>query len=241
VIHRYQTIDSTMHEAVRLAQAGCASGTAVLAEEQTAGHGRFGRPWHSARGEGLYVSVVLRLDAAPADLPVVTLALGLAVADAISSAVSVACDLRWPNDVLIGEKKVAGILTELHGGAVVAGVGINVNQTAFPEELASIATSLRIASGKAQPLDSLLDLLLSKIGEHTALLCSDGREPVLRLFSEASSYVRGRRVTVELPDGEIEGVTDGLDSSGFLLLRRDNGERITILAGGVRPAKRSCC
>ncbi len=230
-----------MHEAVRLANDGCDSGTAVLAEEQTAGHGRFGRPWHSARGEGLYVSVVLRLDVAPADLPVVTLALGLAVADAISSVASVTCDLRWPNDVLVGEKKVAGILTELHGGAVVAGIGINVNQTAFPEEIAAIATSLRICSGQPHSLERLLDVMLSKIGEHTSLLCSDGREPVLRLFSEASSYVCGRRVAVEMAGGEIEGVTDGLDSSGFLLLRRDNGERVTILAGGVRPAKRSCC
>ncbi len=85
VIHRFDTIDSTMHEAVRLATAGCDSGTVVVAAEQTMGHGRFGRPWHSAKGEGLYFSIVLRLKLSPADLPVVTLALGLAAADAICS------------------------------------------------------------------------------------------------------------------------------------------------------------
>ncbi len=152
----------------------------------------------------------------------------------------IACDLRWPNDVLIGGRKCAGILTELHDGAVVAGIGINVNQTAFPAEIAAIATSLQIASGKSTALNTLLEALLPKIDEYTALLCSEGREPILRLFSEASSYVRGRRVVVDLPEGSVEGTTDGLDASGFLLLRRDNGERTVILAGGVRPAQPTC-
>jgi BirA family biotin operon repressor/biotin-[acetyl-CoA-carboxylase] ligase len=229
-----------MHEAVRLALAGCESGTVVVAAEQTMGHGRFGRPWHSAKGEGLYFSIVLRLKLSPADLPVVTLALGLAAADAICTMSGVACDLRWPNDVLIGGRKCAGILTELHDGAVVAGIGINVNQTAFPAEIAALATSLQIASGKYTALDPLLEVLLAKIQEYTALLCSEGREPILRLFSSASSYVSGRRVVVDLPEGSVEGTTDGLDASGFLLLRRDNGERTVILAGGVRPAQPTC-
>jgi BirA family biotin operon repressor/biotin-[acetyl-CoA-carboxylase] ligase len=240
VIHRFDTIDSTMHEAIRLATAGCDSGTVVVAAEQTMGHGRFGRPWHSAKGEGLYFSIVLRLKLSPADLPVVTLALGLAAADAICTVSGVACDLRWPNDVLIGGRKCAGILTELHDGAVVAGIGINVNQTAFPAEIAAIATSVQIASGKNTALDPLLEILLAKIQEYTALLCSEGREPILRLFSAASSYVSGRRVVVDLPEGSVEGTTDGLDASGFLLLRRDNGERTVILAGGVRPAQPRC-
>lgn len=236
MIYRFDTIDSTMYEAVRLAEAGCPTGTAVVADEQTAGHGRFGRKWHSRRGDGLYVSVVLRVGLAPADLPVVTLALGLAAADAIAELAGVECDLRWPNDVLIGGRKCAGILTELHGDAVVAGIGINVNHAAFPGELAAIATSLRIATGREHSREDLLNILLDKVGYGVKLLTTEGRGPILDLFAASSSYVRGRRVTVELPEGEVTGTTDGLDDAGFLLLRRDNGERTVILAGGVRPA-----
>jgi BirA family biotin operon repressor/biotin-[acetyl-CoA-carboxylase] ligase len=240
VIHRFETIDSTMREAARLAQAGCPAGTAVVAAEQTAGRGRFGRRWHSERGQGLYVSVVLRLDVAPADLPVVTLALGLSVRNAIAGVTGLACDLRWPNDVLIGEKKCAGVLAELHGGAVVAGIGINVNQREFPEEIAGIATSLRLAAGREHSPDDLLPALLARIDDGVKLLENEGRAAVLEQFAAASSYARGKRVIVGLAEGEVEGLTDGLDSSGFLLLRRDNGERTVILAGGVRPARPPC-
>jgi BirA family biotin operon repressor/biotin-[acetyl-CoA-carboxylase] ligase len=240
MIHRFDTIDSTMYEAVRLAEAGCPHLTAVVAGEQTAGHGRYGRPWHSVKGDGLYVSVVLRLAIEPAQLPAVTLALGVATAEAIAHTAGVACDLRWPNDVLAGGKKCAGILTELHGRAIVAGIGVNCNHQSFPEELKDIATSLRLATGKAVDREALLEALLRHIGETVSLFEQQGPEAVLRLFESASSYARGKRVVVELPEGEVEGVTEGLDRSGFLLLRRDNGERITILAGGVRPARTSC-
>lgn len=240
MIHRFDTIDSTMYEAARLAAQGCPHLTAVVAEEQTAGHGRYGRPWHSARGEGLYVSIVLRMEVSPAHLPVVTLALGVAAAEAIAHTAGIACDLRWPNDVLIEEKKCAGILTELHGGAVVAGIGINCNHTAFPEDLRAIATSLRLATGKPVDREALLNELVKQTAFAASLLQEQGPEPVLRLFENASSYVRGKRVVVELPDGEVVGVTCGLDPAGFLLLRRDNGETLTILAGGVRPAQKPC-
>src|ERR1700733_5025908 len=146
-IHWHSTIGSTMTEASRLAAAGCDSGTVVGAEEQTAGQGRYGRVWHSEPGSGLYVSIVLRHQFPPDTLPLVTLALGLAVSDAILKAADLACDLRWPNDVLLRSRKCAGILAQLEGPAIIAGIGINVNHAAFPDELAAIATSLRIASG----------------------------------------------------------------------------------------------
>jgi BirA family biotin operon repressor/biotin-[acetyl-CoA-carboxylase] ligase len=240
VIHRFETIDSTMFEATRLANSGCPSGTVVVAQEQTAGHGRFGRSWHSRNGDGLYMSIVLRLGLPAAGLPVTTLALGLAAAEAIRETSGVECDLRWPNDVLIGEKKCAGILTELHGDAVVAGFGVNVNHAAFPEELAGIATSLRLATGREYSLEDVLQALLDRIHYGTTILLVEGRAAVLEMFTAASSYVKGKRVVVELPEGEVEGVTDGLDDSGFLMLRRDNGLRTVILAGGVRPARTPC-
>src|SRR5277367_2641573 len=113
----HTVIGSTMTEASRLAAAGASSGTVVGAEEQTAGQGRHGRVWHSQAGLGLYLSIILRRQFNPAALPVVTLALGLAVREAILKAADLACDLRWPNDVLLQSRKCAGILTTLDGSA----------------------------------------------------------------------------------------------------------------------------
>lgn len=219
-----------MFEASRLAAAGAPSGTTVVANEQTAGHGRYGRPWHSEPEAGLYLSVVLRFAETP---PLVTLALGLAVVEAITQTTGVVCDLRWPNDVLIGDRKCAGILTQLEGAAVIAGIGINVNHAAFPEELSTVATSLRIASGRRHSREELLQALLPAIDSYCDLLAREGKEPILDMFTHASSYVRGRRVRV---DDTSEGITAGLNESGFLLLRDDSGRQHTILSGGIRPA-----
>jgi BirA family biotin operon repressor/biotin-[acetyl-CoA-carboxylase] ligase len=224
-IFRFESIPSTMLEAARLAAGGCASGTAVVADEQTAGAGRHGRSWHSERGAGLYVSVVLRLPPAP----VLTLALGIATAEAIENISGLNADLRWPNDVMLRERKTAGILVEAGERAMIAGIGINVNHRSFPAELAESATSLRLESGREYSKDALLEALLGWIDHYAALPADE----VLSQFSARSTYVRGKRVTV---DGGIGGITDGLDDSGFLILRRPGGERTTILAGGVRPA-----
>jgi BirA family transcriptional regulator, biotin operon repressor / biotin---[acetyl-CoA-carboxylase] ligase len=234
-IEWHPTIGSTMTEASRLAAAGAASGTVAGAEEQTAGQGRHGRTWHSEPGSGLYVSVVLRRQFAPGTLPVVTLALGLAVREAILKATGVACDLRWPNDVLIGSKKCAGILTVLEGSAIIAGIGINVNHSSFPAELNNIATSLRIAGGCTQSRERLLVEVLASADAYCDLLESEGRGPVIETFARASSYVSGRRVSVDLDGSLLHGTTAGLNDSGFLMLRGDDGADRVSSAGGVRP------
>ena len=235
-IDRHARIDSTMTEASRLAAEGCASGTVVVAEEQTAGQGRLGRTWHSEPGSGLYASIVLRYSFAPSDLPVVTLALGLATVDAIAKTTGLACDLRWPNDVLIQSKKCAGILAQMEGSAIIAGIGINVNHEQFPDELSSIATSLRIASGgREYSREDLLTELIFSVESYCALLEKQGREPILKMFARASSFVSGRRVDVDLGSSVVRGTTAGLNDSGFLILRTDDGSENVIIAGGVRP------
>jgi len=234
LVHRHSTIDSTMTEASRLAAEGCESGTVVWADEQTAGQGRYGRSWHSERGSGLYVSIVLRNSFPPGTQQLVTLALGLATADAILKATDVTCDLRWPNDVLIQSKKCAGILTQLEGTAIIAGIGINVNHRAFPPELAEIATSLRIVSGRPHPRMRLLMELITSVMSYCSLLENEGRAPILDMFSRASSFVNGRRVYVDQGDALLQGTTVGLNDSGFLLLRGDDGTQNVIIAGGVR-------
>ena len=213
----YPAVDSTMRAAV-----GLLPGSVVLAGRQTAGQGRHGRHWHSEPASGIYCSVVLK----PA--PALTLALGLATADAIARATGIVCDLRWPNDVMLAGKKVAGILVR----NAIAGIGINVNHTSFPAELALEATSLRLHTGAPVSLTGIMLTLLPAIDTFVNL----DKDTILRLFARASSYAAGRRVTVAQPDGIVEGTTAGLDPAGFLIVRKDDGTDTLILAGGVRAA-----
>jgi BirA family biotin operon repressor/biotin-[acetyl-CoA-carboxylase] ligase len=230
----FASVPSTMTIAARLAREGCPSGTVVGADEQTAGIGRHGHSWHSEPGAGLYVSVVLRLNLASGALPIVMLALGLATQQAIAEVTGLAPDLRWPNDVLINEKKCAGILAQFEGDAVIAGIGINVSHAGFPPDLATLATSLRLA-GASVSREQLLEALLRAIDDNCRILTTDGPGAIRAAFAQASSYASGRRVRVEQDAGIVEGVTAGLDLSGFLVVRQDNGIETVILAGGVRP------
>jgi BirA family biotin operon repressor/biotin-[acetyl-CoA-carboxylase] ligase len=211
----FDSLDSTMIEARR----DMTPGRIVGAEEQTAGMGRHGRKWISETGTGLYVSIVLT--AKP--VPVIMLALGLATRDAIGHS----ADLRWPNDVLLNGKKCAGVLAQLERDTIIAGIGINVSQRAFPDDLETPATSL-LLEGVTVSREDLLVALVESVDRYTRLTSDE----ILRRFSNSSSYVSGKHVRVE---SGLEGVTCGLDPAGFLRLREDNGTETTILAGGVRP------
>jgi BirA family transcriptional regulator, biotin operon repressor / biotin---[acetyl-CoA-carboxylase] ligase len=232
----FPSVGSTMTQAARLVNENAPHNTVVIADEQTAGVGRFGRQWHSEADTGIYCSVLLRLSIPPSELPVVTLALGLATAEAIQRSTGIACDLRWPNDVLVGDRKVAGILAQLEDGCIIAGIGINVNQSALPPDLRTPATSLRLASGnRIFAREGIAVALLESLDDFSAMLLQQGSESILRAFSAASSYVMNRRIVYE-DGGRVErGVTAGLDESGFLRVRDDRDVVHTIYTGGVRP------
>lgn len=233
-IHYFASIGSTMNEAVRLAGAEALHGTVVLADEQTAGLGRMGRSWLSSQDVGIYSSVILRIPLSAANLPVAMLLLGLATAEAIESATHLACDLRWPNDVLIRERKVAGILAQFIGSYVVAGIGINVNHESLPADLRTPATSLRIESGgRSYRREAIVIALLAALDSFCAMLAAEGTKSILRAFTSASSYVLNRRVAIEENGGK--GITAGLDENGFLLVRGDSGQMQRIATGGIRP------
>jgi BirA family biotin operon repressor/biotin-[acetyl-CoA-carboxylase] ligase len=235
-------IYTTRREAAARAGRGEPEGTVVVAAEQTAGRGRFARPWLSQRDAGLYCSLVLRPRLAAAEAPVVTLALGLATGRALHRVSGVACDLRWPNDVLMNGRKCCGILTEMTAAAdrvehIVAGIGVNVNHSQFPPELAASATSLRLETGCEYVLDVVLTEVLAEVDRYLEILGQRGPAAIVELFSRASSYVRGKRVAVVNADTELAGVTAGLTPAGVLLLRRDDGVVAPVLAGSVRPAE----
>jgi len=219
-------------------QSGAAEGTVFLADQQTSGRGRNGHGWHSEPCSAILVSVMLRPRVAPAQSLCLSLMAGVAVHSAISRACGIDCDLRWPNDLLIGRKKICGILTEISADAeqlrfAVIGIGINVNQQSFPPEIAQLATSLKIETGKDWSRTELLIALLESLeSEYRRGLTEDGSNHLLRRVEAISSYARGKRVHVDEAGG-YDGVTDGLDSRGFLRVRTANGMK-TVLSGGVR-------
>jgi BirA family biotin operon repressor/biotin-[acetyl-CoA-carboxylase] ligase len=233
-----KTTESTMKDAAALAARGEPHGTVVAADRQTAGIGRHGHTWYSESTGGLYLSIILRLTLAPDLLPVLTMALGLATQRAIDDIAEVACDLRWPNDVLLNDRKLAGIMVqggEAPEGALIAGIGVNVNQSAFPAELREIATSLRNETRREFPKKVVLDRVVAESMKYAELLAERGKRPVLEQFQAHSSYVEGKCVTVEMPGGDITGITAGLDDNGYLRVRTAHGVE-TIVTGGVRPA-----
>jgi BirA family biotin operon repressor/biotin-[acetyl-CoA-carboxylase] ligase len=241
-VQHFPSVGSTNALALEAAQAGTRVGVWV-ADEQTAGRGRGGHGWHSAAGDGLYVSALI---APPLPMTMalwLSLATGLAARAAILEVTGMTVDIRWPNDLLLYQRKCGGILVETAvDGAVlryaVIGIGINVNHAGFPAELEALATSLRMESGGMVSREALLGALLRALDKEISLLVQEHRGEIagtslLERFAEASSWVRGKRVKVE-EGGGYTGVTNGLDGRGFLQVDGDDGVVHTVLSGGVR-------
>jgi BirA family biotin operon repressor/biotin-[acetyl-CoA-carboxylase] ligase len=227
-------------------------GAVFLAEEQTAGRGRSTHSWHSEPGNGIYCSFLLRPPMTPAEALWLSLIAGVAVQDAVRETTGLAADIRWPNDLLLNEKKFAGILTEMssEGSKVnhaVIGIGINVNHQNFPAELSETATSLAMENGKqVARLEVAAALIRALDREYRALLRSMTShirtptlrfEPIMRRVESRSSYAQGKLVHVD-EDGGYDGITDGLDPAGFLRVRTEQGLRM-VISGSVRPLQRS--
>jgi len=237
VLH-YESLPSTNTEATRLANEGASEGLAVVADEQTAGRGRLARKWSSPKGAGLYLSLLLMPKISQDYWPLLTFVAALAVGDAVRNDYQLATDIKWPNDLLAGERKFCGILAEVvetNGGrAVVIGIGINLTPAAVPEDLREVATSVFEASGRQPDRDALLSTLLRQLDSWYAVLQSDGGPAeLLAAWTARSSYAFGKPVRVQ--DGEriLAGVTQGLDGRGGLRLRQQTGEIVTLMAGDV--------
>jgi len=240
--HHFFKTDSTNRVALELGHAGEPEGTVVVAEEQTAGRGRAGRAWLSERAAGIYVTLLLRPRLAPVQAPLLTMMAGLSVHAAAEAVTGLNVDLKWPNDLLIGGKKAGGILTEMHAEPsqvrfVIVGIGLNVNQEKFPGELASIATSLRMESGKRQSRMELLVRLLREFESDYNRFLREGVSGVVERFEMVSSYARGKRVRVSNGSESYLGTTAGLGPEGLLQVECEDGRLMTVIAGDVAEAR----
>jgi BirA family biotin operon repressor/biotin-[acetyl-CoA-carboxylase] ligase len=240
-IYHFFKIDSTNSVAMTLGERGEPHGTVVIAEEQTAGRGRAGHSWHSEKTNGIYMTVLLRPPISPQQAPLITIVAGLAVREAVLEQTGLVPDLRWPNDVLFGRKKFCGILTEMNAEQdqihfVAVGIGINVNHERVPEDLSEIATSLRIETRHAQSRVEIVARLLRHLDSYYNRFVTEGPETIVARFSEVSSYARGKRVRIEAPSETYTGTTEGLEPSGLLRVRRDDGRILPVIAGTLSEA-----
>ena len=243
-LHFAPVTGSTNSDALEAAKAGAPHGSVFFTDEQTAGRGRGDHAWHSASAQGVYVSVLLRPAITAARLPLLPLLAGLAAAQAIHAASGLAVDLRWPNDLLIAERKTGGILAEAQTekdlvAYAVVGIGINVHQARFAPDLATPATSLGLETGRFISRQSLLVALLESLEREVLFLERPAdAASIPRRVEAASTWVRGRRVEVHGPQA-CTGVTEGLDENGFLLVRTGGptGTVVRVQTGGIRAAQ----
>ena len=231
------SLPSTNDLAREMAAEGAGEGVCVLARSQTAGRGRLGRAWSSPAGEGLYLSVILRPEVKPAESTAITFAAALAVAETLALDFNLAVDIKWPNDVMAGGRKVCGILVET---AVenellqyaVMGIGVNLGQRDFPDEIRQTATSVFLEGGKKVAPDEFFNFLIVRLERWYRLAISDAREVFAR-WQQLSSYAHACPVRVALADGEVDAVTRGLSPTGALIIELGDGETREIASGEV--------
>jgi BirA family biotin operon repressor/biotin-[acetyl-CoA-carboxylase] ligase len=223
---------STNDEAKRGAKEGAKHLTVWVAESQTSGRGRQGRTWSSPRGENLLFSVLLRITCPPARVPLVALVAGLAVRDAVAKVIARPDDVKvkWPNDVLVADKKIAGILVEssIQGTKVdhvVVGIGVNVHTRNFPDELASTATSVSLEGGECDR-DALLERIVENLDHDVEHVVHRGLG-LVHARLERADYLRGREL-------DVGGIADGIDDDGRLLVRKPDGVLVRLSSGEVR-------
>jgi BirA family biotin operon repressor/biotin-[acetyl-CoA-carboxylase] ligase len=232
--------ESTNQFAFRTAEEGAGDGTVVLAESQTGGKGRLGRRWESPPGVNLYCSVILRPPILPVNAPQLTFLSAVAVARAIESVTHLQPRIKWPNDILVHERKVAGLLNEMSAETdtvhwVVLGIGVNINMVReqFPDDLRYPASSLLLEEGspvsRVEFTRSLLSILDSLYDDFLYRGFESVREEWL-----ARAMIQGQRVAVSAGDADMEGTVVGIDMDGALLLRRCDGSSQRVLSGDVR-------
>jgi BirA family biotin operon repressor/biotin-[acetyl-CoA-carboxylase] ligase len=241
-LHWLDTASSTNDVAARLADLGADEGTVVMADTQTAGRGRMGRVWFSPLGAGLYVSIILRPSAAlsqranPSAL--LTLASGVALAEGVQASTGLAVEIKWPNDLVAGKRKLAGILAEAaaQGGTlqfIVLGFGVNLRPAAYPPELADRATSIEAELGRPADRALVLAEILAAFAGRYADLQQGRFDAILKAWRAQASLLRGAWVEWDASGGVVRGRAEDIDDQGALLVRV-GGRLERVIAGEVR-------
>ncbi len=241
---KFESLASTNDEAIEQAKRGADEGLCIVAEGQTAGKGRKGRVWESSENSGLYFSSVLRPNLPKEKLPLLTLMSAVAVFELLKTDYALNPDIKWPNDVLVGEKKICGILAEAvetsKGLAVVVGIGINYTSQNFPDELIDTATSIKDETGKKPDPEKLLQSLTSFLSYFYATLNGGGgSKTILEEWTKRSSYAEGKKVKVSSDTGQFSGITRGVESNGALRVLTDSGSLRIVRAGDVEYLRTS--
>jgi len=236
----YPTIGSTNDRALELAAGGEPEGGLVLAEEQTGGRGRRARSWSSPPYAGIYASLILRPSVPASRAALFTFMAAVAVADGLKEVASVPARIKWPNDVMVGARKIAGILGEVRGSdpeirELVVGFGINVNHAPedFPADLRGRATSVRVETGAPAERASILAHVLEGLERRYGRLLRGEASELLQEWKALSALPPGRRVVVQGPEGRVEGSVAGVDDEGALLLRDAEGRALRVPFGEI--------
>ena len=211
-------------------------GLIILADSQTDGKGRLGRTWHSAPGTGVYISTLIRPNLTPEQLPILTLMAGLATVIAVNGFTSNRAQLKWPNDLLLNEKKIAGVLCEYYPKnipAVIIGIGINVNQTQFPTNIKEIATSLKLETGKEINRTALIKQLITQLDFQYSELKKYKVGTLIKNWTRHTDLF-GKTITLKKSSQSITGKAIGLDNLGRLIITNESGEETAFDSGEVR-------
>ena len=240
-VARFESLPSTNLEAARRATEGAPEGLCVVAAEQTSGRGRLGRHWLSPKGAGLYFSIVLRPTLPQSSWPLLTLMTAVAVHDALLEGCELQTDIKWPNDIIAGEKKLCGILAETvdtpGGSAVVMGIGINLTEHSFPPELRGLATSIQGITGGPVDYELVLQTVVKNLSTQYEQFQMNPARNVAEEWCARSSYCKGKRIRVTDGNETFEGITKGVETDGGLIVELDSGDLRVIRAADISSVR----
>jgi len=238
-IHHFHNLDSTNSKAYQLALNGAEEGEVVIAESQEKGRGRLGRQWFSPPFLNLYLSVILRPKIPPHQASLITLMAAVATADAIQKFSGLLPLIKWPNDILLRDRKVAGLLNEIHSEMdrihfVILGMGVNLNmdEQMFQKEIRTVATSLKNEMGETISRKTFLQSLLLELERWYTIFLQEGSAVILKAWRDRA-HIQGKRVKVTSFGESVVGTAIDVDSDGALILETTNGKRKRIVAGDV--------
>lgn len=236
-LYFYETVDSTQFEAKKLVNEEAIEGTVVISDEQQIGKGRLNRLWDSQKGQGIWMSLIVKPDIPLAKAPQFTFIASLAIVSAIEKITKLTPQIKWPNDIYIGKRKVCGVLTEMQAEAdriqaLILGIGINVNQVSFPDELALKATSLQMESGEVISRTALFQTIMLFFEKYYQLYLEKGFEPV-KLLWESKAIPFEEELIANTLKGSIRGKVKGISDEGVLIMEDRNGDIHEIYSADI--------